>query len=204
MATSGLSTQAINLKGAKYKLRQAEILLAHLRTVPREIALAQRRASSGLDYQLLLETYFFASLGAARSVYFILFKTGGLKFKDVESDWRNRSLDQTEKTRFNKMLYLRDRDVHFGDVSGEALATMIESDDIDSMYVQHNAAIFGPAALAEHVNPDGSTVRARGLQSSVGLHIDIGDKKYEAATACAHFIQQLRTLIAATEAAAIT
>src|SRR5580704_9049948 len=182
---------------ARYKLRQAEMLLAHLRTLPEKIALDLRRASPLMDHKLLLETYFFACLGAARSVFYILSQQGP-QFKATESNWRNTALDQSARTFFHRMTDLRDDDVHYGEAAAEALGTMIPIKD-DSMRVFHNAALFGPAPQAEHVTPDGSRVRAPGLQSTANLYIEVSGRRVEAAAACARYIEQLRGLIAATE-----
>jgi hypothetical protein len=183
---------------ARYKLKQAEILLAHLRTLPKQIALDLRRASSCMDRELLLATYFLACLGAARSVFYILSHSARLQFKQKESHWRNHALDQAGRTFFHRMTDLRDDDVHYGEVAAEALGTMIPIED-GSMHNFHNAALFGPAAQAEHVNPDGVVVRASGLQGSASLYIEVDGCRVEAATACSRYIEQLRSLIAATE-----
>jgi hypothetical protein len=186
---------------ARYKLRQAEILLAHLRTLPEQIAPELRRASSGMDHKLLLATYFFACLGAARSVFYILSESAGRAFKQAETDWRNNALDQAGRTFFHRMTNLRDRDVHYGEVNAEALRNMIPIAD-GSLTVFGNAALFGPTPEAEYVNPDGSVSRAAGLQGSAGLYIEVDGKQVEAADACARYLDQLRTLIAALEGAA--
>ena len=68
-------TTGLNLPAARYKTKQAELLYAHLCTLPAEIAQSLGRARSDQDFKLTLETYFFACLDAARSVYFILLGT---------------------------------------------------------------------------------------------------------------------------------
>jgi hypothetical protein len=189
------------LNRARYKLRQADLLLSHLRGVSEEIALERRRAGSGHDYRLPLDTFFFACLGAAQSVFYIVDKSRAPNFKAAIAKWKRTALDEGGRARFNKMMDLRGRDVHYGEVTGEALAKMIEMKDTGSMYGQHyNAALFGPQPLTEHVNPDGEPVRARALQGSVGLYVDIAGARYEATTVCAHFLDQLRDMIRAAEA----
>ena len=190
----------INLAAANNKLLQAEILCAQLRSLPTDIARDMRRRVGG-DYRLALETYFSACLNAARSCYFVLARTGGQEFKDVSSLWRNNSLDQQARTRFNSMVKLRDRDVHYGEMVAEVLPKMMEVENDGSLYSFHNSALFGPQAMAEHENPDGTTVRAPALQGTAGLYIEIGGSKIEATTACADFIGQLRSLLQAAEAA---
>lgn len=190
----------INLAAANNKLLQAEILCAQLRSLPTDIARDMRRRVGG-DYRLALETYFSACLNAARSCYFVLARTGGHQFKDVSSQWRNNSLDQQARASFNSMLNLRDRDVHYGEMGAEALPKMMEVEHDGSLYSFHNPALFGPQAMTEHKNPDGTTVRAPALQSTVGLYIEIGGSRIEATTACAGFISQLRSLLQAAAAA---
>lgn len=188
---------------ARYKLRQAEILLLHLRTLPEQIARDLRRASSAMDHKLLLATYFFACLGAARSVFYILSESAGRAFRQAEADWRNNALDHAGRTFFHRMTNLRDRDVHYGEVSAEVLGKMIPIAD-GSLAVFGNVALFGPTPEAEYLNPDGSVSRAAGLQGSAGLYIEVDGKRVEAADACARYLDQLRTLIAALESAAGT
>ena len=80
---------------------------------------------------------------------------------------------------------------------------MIELDAHEySIYTDHNAALFGPLAMSEHKNPDGRTVRADSLQGTVGLYIEVCGDRLEATTACAWYIDQLRSLLRAVEVAA--
>lgn len=191
----------INLPAANSKLLQAELLCAHLRVLPGEIALSMRPRAGG-DYRLPLEAFFSASLNAARSCFFILARTGGPPFKYVASQWKRTALDEQGRARFNFMLALRDRDVHFGEMDAETLPKMMELDMRHTgAYVQHNAALHGWSATAEHTNPDGTTVRASALQGTVGLYIEIGGSMVEATTACIEFIGQLRSLLQAAEVA---
>jgi len=133
----------INIAAANSKLLQAELLCAHLRALPGEIAIAMRRRAEG-DYRLPLEAFFSASLNAARSCFFVLARTGGPQFKHVSSQWRSTALDEQGRARFNSMLALRDRDVHFGEMDAETLPKMMELDmSRTGSYVQHNAALLG-------------------------------------------------------------
>jgi hypothetical protein len=183
---------------ARYKLKQAKILLTHLRTLPQQIALDLRRASSCTNHELLLATYFFACLGAARSVFYILSISARPQFKQRESHWRNHVLDQVGRAFFHRMTTLRDGDVHYGEVAAEALGTMIPIED-GSLYNFYNVAHFGHETQVEHVNPDGGVVRASGLKGSTSLYIEVDGRRVEAAAACSRYIEQLRSLIAATE-----
>ena len=187
----------IDLSGARNKLRQAETLYAVLSAVPAEIERPLARASPDSDVRLMLETYFFACLNAARSVFFILNKTGGPDFKEVASEWRNETLTQAQRTRFSKMLHLRDRDICYGDVESLALPKMIDGPDSGSVDAHYHAALFGPRPMTELENPDGTKVSARALRGSMGLYFEIDHRKVEGTTACAEFIGLLRLLLGA-------
>jgi hypothetical protein len=191
----------INIDAAKNKLLQAELLSAQLNALSAEIARNMRRTVSR-DYRVPLETYFSACLNAARSCCFILARTGGAQFKRVKTDWRNNTLDQRGRTRFNAMTNLRDRDVHYGEMSASALPKMIPVPDGGDAYGHHyNAVLFGLRPMAEHTNPDGIMVRSPALQGTVGRYLEIGGCVTEATSACAEFISQLRSLVSAAEAA---
>lgn len=192
---------SINLPAAENKLRQAELLCNHLRSLAGEIALQLRRRG-GEDFRLPLETYFSACMGAARSCYFVLARTGGKEFKRVSSHLRNTVLHEEQRARFNSMLNLRDRDVHFGETGATVLPTMMAAQDDGSAQVFYNAAIFGPKPTSEHKNPDGTKVQSSAMHSSVGLYIEIGGRMAEATTVCADFIFQLKSLLDAARAGA--
>lgn len=177
------------------------MLAAQLNALSAEIARDMRRTVSR-DYRVPLETYFSACLNAARSCFFILARTGGAQFKRVKTDWRNNTLDQWGRTRFNAMTNLRDRDVHYGEMGVSALPKMIPVPDEGNAHGNHyNAVLFGPRPMAEHTNPDGAMVRSSALQGTIGLYLEIGGCVTEATTACAEFISQLRSLVSAAEAA---
>jgi hypothetical protein len=191
------------IERAEYKLRQADLLLAYLRHQSKEIALAQRRASFvAEDGKLRLDTFFFASLEAARSAYFIL-KKAGPHWKRVLDQWKADPSAKDEVDRFDAMVTLRGQDVHHGCAPSEAMGTMIPIEDHGSGFGEHyNSAIFGPRVMTTYTNPDGTTVSgAHGLQGSMGLHVDLVGKRYEGSVACAAFIGQLRALIATAKAA---
>ena len=184
----------IDIAAAENKLRQADLLLGYLRSLPRKIARDMRSRPNG-DYRLALETFFSACLGAARSSHYILWETGGQQFKKLESNWRNSTLDEKGRTRFKRMLKLRDDDVHYGVIDAETSPKMLAVDVDEGSHFHHNAALFGPQPMTEHENPDGIKVRAPALQGTVGLYIEIGDSRVEAANACCDFIEQLRSLL---------
>lgn len=186
------------LAKARYKLRQAEVLRQQLRSLDGEIARAQRGTASSLDHRLLLDTNFLACFGAVQAVYYILYD----KDRDFEpcfqaqmADWRARILDNDGRAHFNRLMNIRDRDVHYGEVPGEALAKMIPLPE-QSFFEYRNQSIFSPSPVTEFINPDDKMVSGRrGLQGSVGLYITIGGKRCEAADACDHFIAYLGALI---------
>ena len=192
----------MDLAPAHKKLQQAVILHGHLQALPAQIALQMRRSAGG-DYQLVLETYFSACLNAAKSCFYVLSNAGHPHFKGVFSQWRMTALDGPARARFNAMKALRDDDVHFGVTGAEALPKMVEMNMHEMFnYTFHNSAIFGSPTMAEHTNPDGTIVRADALQGTVGLYIVVGGDRLEATTACAWFIDRLRALLDAIDAAA--
>ena len=190
-----------DVAAARRKLRQAEILRDYLSGLPKEIAMDMRRARHA-DYTPALEALFSASFGAARACFFILRSTGGPEFKSIESNWRNRVLDQEQRRRWNAMLAIRDNDVHVGQMPAATAATMMKADqDESSLYNHYNAALFGPIAAIEHINPDGEPIRAQALQGTVDLYLDIAGETVRGTTACDRFIAHMRSLIDAVEAA---
>jgi hypothetical protein len=199
------------IERAKYKLRQAELALSHLRSVPAEIAMDMRRARSVCNPDIRLDTFFFACLGLAKSAYYIIAYDQGRRYKDAIHSWRMNVLDNPGRTYFNKMMNLRDIDVHQGKSDGKTLGAMIpierSSDDDTWMYQQQpNYAALGIRPTpAEYQNPDGSTVSSYdGLQSTLRLYIEIADKTWEASDACERFIVQLNQLINSVAAANVT
>jgi hypothetical protein len=197
--------QLDELARAKYKLRQADLALRYLRQVPTEIA-ADLRKARPIDHQdLRLDTFFFSCLGLAQSAFYII--SNG-PYKDAIHNWRMTTLDSDGRAQLNKMMNLRDTDVHHGLSEGKALATMIpmerSSDDDWWMYQQRpNYAVFGISPPAtERMNPDGTTVRSfDGLQGTMCLYVDIAGETCEASNVCERFITLLGSLIGAVEAA---
>jgi hypothetical protein len=60
------------IERARYKLRQVEMALRHLRHVPAEIAADLRRARPISDPDLRLDSFFFSCLGLSKSAYYIV------------------------------------------------------------------------------------------------------------------------------------
>jgi hypothetical protein len=193
---------------ARYKLRQAELALHHLRQVPEEIAADMRRARPVSNPDLRLDTFFFSCLGLCKSAFNIIKDGRGGRYKGAINSWRENVLDDPGRTQFDRMMKLRDIDVHQGKSDGKALAVMIpierSSDDDAWIYQQQtNYAALGISRQAtEFENPDGSKVSSfDGLQSSIHLYIEIAGKTWEASNACERFIAQLRQLIDSVDAA---
>ena len=196
------------IERARYKLRQAEMALSYLRQIPAEIAVDLRRARPISDSDLRLDTFFFSCLGLCKSAYYIIKDDHGSRYRDAIHSWRMNVLDHTGRTRFKKMMKLRDNDVHQGRSDGKTLSTMIpierSSDDDSWMYQQqpNNAALGIRRTATEHKNPDGSTVSSYdGLQGSMCLYVVIAGETCEASNACERFIAQLSNLIDEVEAA---
>ena len=191
---------------AKYKLRQAGMALGYLRCVPTEIAADLRRGRPISDSDLRLDTFFFSCLGLSKSAYYIISDDQGGRYRDAIHSWKMNVLDQKGRTQFNRMMKLRDKDVHQGRSDGKTLATLIpiERGHDAWMYQQQpNYAALGICRpVTEHTNPDGSTVKSYdGLQGTMGLYVEIAGETCEASNACERFINQLSQLIAALSAA---
>ena len=143
---------------AKYKLRQAELAFAHLRQVPAEIAADLRQARKISHPDLRLDTFFFSCLGLAKSAYYIIKDDQGSRYRDAIHSWRMNVLNHKGRTQFNRMMKLRDNDVHQGRSDGRILATMmpIERSSDDWMNQRHaNYAALGISPpVTEHKNPD--------------------------------------------------
>jgi hypothetical protein len=106
------STQPDSIERARYKLRQAELALGYLRQVPAQIAADQRRARPVSFPDIRLDTFFFACLGLAKSAYYIIRDGQGGRHKGGINSWRENVLDDTGRTQFDRMMKLRDIDVH--------------------------------------------------------------------------------------------
>jgi hypothetical protein len=195
------------IERARYKLRQAELILSYLRQVPKDIAADLRRARSISDPNLGLDAFFFSCLSLAKSAYYIIKDDQGRRYADAIHSWRM-NVDLKGRAQFNKMMKLRDIDVHQGRSEGKTHETMIpierSSGDDSWMYQQQpNYAALGIIRPAtEQKMPDGSTVSSYyGLQGSKGMYVDIAGEPCEVSNACERFISQLRSLIDALEAA---
>lgn len=190
---------------ARYKLRQADLALGYLRQVPAAIALDMRRAREISDPDLRLDTFFFACLSLAKSAYYIIEGDQGGRYEEAIHSWRMNVLDHPGRTRFNRMMRLRDTDVHQGRSEGKALPAMIpieRSSDDTSMY--QSQPVGTGRSVTEHKNPDGSTVSSHdGLQGSMHLYVEIAGVTWEASNACERFIAQLNQMIDAVAAAKV-
>lgn len=184
--------EAADIAGSEKKLRQAAFFLAWL----------EQQSSTPLSGNPLananhepLEYYFSACLSAAQSVYYILEQTGGAKFKKTQQEWRN-SLPKIQGDRFGRMIGLRGDDVHLGVTGAMPLPKQVPADrEMQPQF--YNAALFGPAPLIEHVNPDGTTVRASATRGGVGLYLDFEGTRVDATSICRDFIAQLSLLLGA-------
>jgi hypothetical protein len=195
--------QPDELARAKYKLRQADLSLCYLRSVPTEIAADLRRGRSADEQDLRLNTLFFSCLGLAQSAFYII-NTG--PYKDAIHNWKMSALDSRGRAQLNRFMELRDTDVHHGISEGRTLAAMMpmeRSNDAWMHQQRQNYAVFGirPPAT-EHKNPDGTTVSSYdGLQGTMQLYVDVDGETLEASNVCERFIAQLGSLLEAIEAA---
>jgi hypothetical protein len=196
------------IERARYKLRQANVALRYLRHAPTEIASDPRRGRPPSDHDLLLSTFFFSCLGLAKSAFYTIMNDHGRRNKATIHGWRKHGLGELGCRQFNRMMELRDNDVHRGLSDGKTLPKMIpverSSEDGAWMYQQSAsyAALGIRRPITEHENPDGSTVSSYdGLQGSVSLYIEIAGETCEACKACERLIKQLGQLIDAAAAA---
>jgi hypothetical protein len=176
--------------------------------VPTEIARDLRRGRTISDPDLRLDTFFFACLGLAKSAYYVV--DHGSAYTQAIHSWRMNVLDHKGRTQFNRMMRLRDIDVHQGRTDGQTLAAMIAiersyGDEAWLYQPRPNYAALGISPpLTQHKNPDGNTVSSsEGLQGSMCLYIEIAGETCEASNACERFIAQLGALIDAVGAANI-
>jgi hypothetical protein len=202
------STQRDAIERARYKLRQAELALGYLRQVPAQIALDQRRARPLSIPDIRLDTFFFACLGLSKSAFNIIRNGQGGRYKGAISSYREHVLDDKGRMQFDRMMKLRDIDVHQGESDGTTLAAMIpmeRSTDDDAWMYQpppNYAALGIQRPSTEHTNPDGRTVSSyEGLQGGLCLYVEIGGETCEASNACERFIAQLKQLIDSVAAA---
>lgn len=197
------NSEVPDFAGAEKKIRQAEFFLAWLEGAPEEIA--RQRSHGDPERPEPLEFWFSACLSASQSVYYVLYETGGTKFKKIQQDWRN-SLKNPAGPRFGRMIGLRDNDVHFAKTGTEPLQKYIKDDNRGTGFPYHqplvrNAALYGHDEVLEMENPDGTKVGGSILRGTVGLYLDRDGGQVEATTACREFIEQLRSLVDATRAA---
>ena len=137
------SSQSGNLTAierARYKLLQAEIALSYLRQMSEEIAKDRRRARPISDPDPRLDTFFFSCLGLAKSAFYIAERDQRGRSKGAIHLWRANVLYEIGSRQFNRMMLLRDHDVHHGLTEGKALPTLIPiergSNDDGWMYQQ--------------------------------------------------------------------
>jgi hypothetical protein len=192
---------AADIAGAEKKLRQAEFFLACLEQASNEIARDRFRGEPVRTERL--DFYFSACLTAAQSVYYVLGKFGGRKWKQMQQVWR-KNLTNDGGSRFGRMIGLRDNDVHFALTPAKPLQKFVKDDHQGNGFpyrqpLVHNAAIFGPLPVLEEENPDGQKVSGSVLRGTVGLYFDRDGGCVEATTACREFIEQIRSLLEKTK-----
>jgi hypothetical protein len=190
------------IERARYKLQQAHMILGNLLEVPAQIAIEMRRARQVSNPDIRLDTYFFACLSLAKSAYYIIEGDQGGSYEDAIHSWRMNVLDYKGRTQFNRMMKLRDIDVHQGKSESEMLGTMIPMEPRPDAWLSNNAALGIPRHATEYKTPDGSTASSYdGLQGTQSLYIWVAGDRCEGSKACERFISQLSQMIAAVEAA---
>jgi hypothetical protein len=187
----------MDIARAEKKLRQATFFHAHL----------ARSAPTTEDNPEHPEYWFSACLSAAKSVYLILCDSDSdkEKFKKIKARWEQQ-LSPAERSRFERMLKIRDNDVHRGSIKGDVLTKYVEQDR--SVYSRSHSgddALFPMTPMAPMVNPDGSTVPIVPGQVFRGVPaLYLTDKRggrLDAVRECQDFIDWLRSLLAAVKVA---
>lgn len=148
------------------------------------------------------EYWFSACLSAAKSVYSILRDSDSdkEKFKKLKARWEQQ-LSQDERSRFERMLKIRDNDVHRGWIKGHVSTKYVEQDrSLYSAAHSGDDALFPMTVMAPIVNPDGSTVPVvpgQVLRGVPALYLtDRRGGQVDAVQECQDFIGWLRSLLA--------
>jgi len=164
---------------AEKKLRQAEFFVHHL------AAVRQPERT-----QETMEFYFSATLSAAQSAFYSLDHHVGPSFNREHSRWRQ-TRTQDERAFLNRMIGLRDDDVHKGNTDATSLMKFMDARRFGQVHVFG----FDADALVRETNPDGTTVSGPALVTVPALYIDHAGRTIEATKACADFIALLRDLV---------
>jgi hypothetical protein len=138
-----------------------------------------------------MEFYLSASLTAARSAFYIVRDHGGGVFRLAQKSWR-RAHPPADMDFHQRMIDLRDEDVHHGNVDATSITKFVDARTIPGVQIFGNPI----DAMVEETNPDGRRVRAQALATVLTLYIDHAGKRIEAATAARQFTALLWKLIA--------
>lgn len=173
------------------KLRQADFFLTLARGRPISPPMDQyflRVAPPPLDEQ---ECYLSAALGAVQSAFYAMDgeerdQAARKAWRDAERAWRL-ELPERERALFNRIVRLRDDDVHVGDIGARA----------ETRWSQAPSPFFAspPDGFAVTMtNPDGSTVTATALVAAPALYFDHDGKRVDMGKACEWFAHRVRSL----------
>jgi hypothetical protein len=173
------ATLADVISRAEKKLRQADFFVGHLVTQR-----AQDRLSEFMEF------YLSAALTAAQSAFYVLRDGTGRAFDRQHKKWRQ-TRTQKERAFLNRMIRLRDDDVHRGTLDATTFDKFVDA----RMFSAVHRFDYSGDALVQETNPDGTTVRAPGLTMLPALYIEHAGQRIEATTACQHFIALLSDLV---------
>jgi hypothetical protein len=171
--------EGMNIARAEKKLRQAGFFLEWL-----------EHASKKMGDPEHLEFYFSACLTAAQSAHYVLEGIGGVIFERVLS-----RLPEVEREKFEKMIDLRDDDVHFAFIDAEPRHKFVPEDPFAQRTVFRPRMPFFIAGEITERNPDGTTVRGSTLRGARGLYLEQNGRLIEAPVACHELIELLRSLL---------
>ena len=188
--TSPTKRQALSsefIDRAEKKLRQAEFFLGHLRgfAIP-------GRSDESMEFHLS------ASLTAVQSAFYILRDYNRSTFQRELHFWRQTRSDE-ERAFLNRMMSVRDTDVHFGTLDATSLHTYIDARRAPGVMVW-----APPDAFVEMQNPDGTMVRGPSLMDVRAPYIEHAGKRIEATTASGQFVALLRDLVERFKQKAVT
>jgi hypothetical protein len=164
---------------AEKKLRQADFFMGEYAklTFPRLVP-------------EFMEYYLSASLSAAQSAFCLMRDFGHPLFGPAQRAWR-RAHTPTDMVFHQRMIDLRDDDVHEGTVDAKTENTWVDACKFKGVTV-----FAPPYAMVEKTNPDGNVVRAPALAAVPSLYIEHDGKRLEAGGACRKFTALLWDLVA--------
>jgi len=136
-----------------------------------------------------MEFHLSASLTAVQSAFYVLLDHNRSNFESEHYRWRQ-TRGEDERAFLNRLMKLRDTDVHFGMLDAASLHTYVDAARLPGVKV-----LGPPGVFVEAQNPDGTTIQAPVLMTVRALYIEHAGKRIEATVAAQQFIALLRDLV---------